>query len=287
LRALRDRLIEKFGLGKSLISWYYRVGPRGASWLNQHAAWKPVIRAGLIIPVSISKLLFVSKLHHKLAALLLLTACFAFAIGAGKHEEWSRKKTVYVGAGLAFFAVIVYGVLMTPKVVRADRSETELTAGKAYFLYEDHIGRPVLMSERVDDGDGSYFTENASGYPFWQAAYTPFGQVFDDFDSAGITIGNIETTGIVWSVPFRFPGQYQDDTAGLRNQLYYNWNRWYMPGMGRYTQADPIVIGSAASSYLYSKNNPTFYSDYNGLYSWVVSPLWGKFEGVSLGLGRK
>ena len=64
---------------------------------------------------------------------------------------------------------------------------------KIYFI-ENQLGRPILMSERLDDGDGSYFTENASGYPFWEAIYLPFGQVNDDFDSSGITIGDIETT---------------------------------------------------------------------------------------------
>jgi len=36
------------------------------------------------------------------------------AIGAGKHEEWTNRKTIFVGASVAFFAIVVYGVLMKP-----------------------------------------------------------------------------------------------------------------------------------------------------------------------------
>ena len=84
----------------------------------------------------------------------------------------------FVGSGIAFIAIIVYGIFMHPEVARADRSDTQLTSEKVYFLYEDHIGRPVLMSEYDDyDSDGSYFTDdNEYGYPYWQVYYSmPFG----------------------------------------------------------------------------------------------------------------
>jgi len=211
------------------------------------------VRAGLIIPVSLSKILFTSKTLHKIAALLIILSCFGFAYGVGKHEEWTRKKTLFVGAGIAFFVIIVYGVIMHPSVARADRSNTQLNNSRAYFLYEDHIGRPVLVSEYEDYdtdgdtyGDGSYFMDNNEDeYPYWQVYYNmPFGAT-DYWASTGITIGDLNTTGIVWLVPFRFPGQYQDFVDSL--DLFYNWNRWYMPGMGRYTQADIFNIGNLLS----------------------------------------
>jgi len=240
LRALRDKLIEKFYLGKSFVSWYYRAGPKGASWLNHHAGWKPLVRAGLIVPVSISKILFTSKFYHKLAVVLLMMGCFAFAYGAGRHEDWTTSRTIFVGSAIAFFAIIVYGIVMKPEFARANRTDTQLDSQRVYFLYEDHIGRPVLMSEYADyEEDGSYFTDdNKNGYPYWQVYYNmPLGAT-DYWASTGITIGDPNTTGIVWLVPFRFPGQYQDFVDSL--DLFYNWNRWYMPGMGRYTQADQL-----------------------------------------------
>ena len=184
-----------------------------------------------------------------------------------------------MGSGIAFFVIIVYGVFMTPKVAKADRTDTQLDSQRVYFFYEDNIGRPVLVSEYYDyDYDGSYFTDdNYDGYPYWQAIYSPFGQVFDDFNSTGITIGEIETTGIVWSVPFRFPGQYQDNTPYLQNKLYYNWNRWYSPEMGRYTQADQMTI-AMIHPYSYASNNPLLYYDPFGLLDtsspWQVGWEW-------------
>ena len=143
-----------------------------------------------------------------------------------------------------------------------------LSSGEVYFFYEDHIGRPVLVSEYADyDSDGSYFT-NSSGYPYWQAVYDPYGSVIEDFDSTGITIGNPSTTGITWSVPFRFPGQYQDNVVYLYNAMYYNWHRHYMPTIGRYNRADPESFNpeqfslnrifnesSDLNPYFYVKNN--------------------------------
>jgi len=72
---------------------------------------------------------------------------------------------------------------MKPEVARADRSNTQLNNTKAYFLYEDHIGRPVLLSEYADYdtdgdtyGDGSYFMDNNEDeYPYYQVYYNmPF-----------------------------------------------------------------------------------------------------------------
>jgi len=144
---------------------------------------------------------------------------------------------------LAFLALVVYGIVMTPDIAEASVTWPEaFGSGGVGFFYEDHIGRPVLVSTYDDYySSGSYF-KNADGYPFWQAVYMPFGEVYEDFGSAGFVIGNPSQDGIVWSVPFRFPGQYQDPEDELYNNIYYNWHRWYMPGIGRYNRADPIGI---------------------------------------------
>jgi len=83
----------------------------------------------------------------------------------------------------------------------------------------------VLVSTYDDYySSGSYF-KDADGYPFWQAVYMPFGEVYKDFGSAGFVIGNPAGDGILWSVPFRFPGQYQDPEDELYNNIYYNRHR--------------------------------------------------------------
>jgi len=58
------------------------------------------------------------------------------------------------------------------------------------------------------------------------------------------------------------PGQYFDEETGL----HYNWNRYYNPETGRYTQVDPIgFYGEDANIYRYVRNNVTNKIDPYGL----------------------
>jgi len=104
-------------------------------------------------------------------------------VGADRYEEWTRKKTLFVGSGIAFLAIIVYGVIMHPELARADRTPTQLNNSEAYFFYEDQIGRPVAMS-CYNKHYNSYFIGVGSGEPYFIALYKPFGQV-DDFWESG------------------------------------------------------------------------------------------------------
>ncbi len=104
------------------------------------------------------------------------------------------------------------------------------------FLSTDHLGTPVLMTD-------------AGGSQVWQGGFEPFGA---DYSSS--------------STPLRLPGQWtdpnwSDDTAGL----YYNVNRWYDGGTGRYTQADPLGVEDEIQPYLYVGSKPMQYIDPLGL----------------------
>jgi len=122
------------------------------------------------------------------------------------------------------------------------------------------------MSEYDDyDSDGTYFKTWGNSYPIFHATYDPFGSIHEDFGSTGIVVGNNNDTKITWSVPFRFPGQYQDPE--LEGVIFYNWNRYYSPAIGRYNRADPKNKGVSLGNnvYLYAAANPIRYLDPKGL----------------------
>ena len=58
----------------------------------------------------------------------------------------------------------------------------------------------------------------------------------------------------------RYPGQTYDSETGL----FYNWNRYYDPGTGRYITGDPMGLAGGLNTYAYVLDNPLGWSDPNG-----------------------
>jgi RHS repeat-associated protein len=80
-------------------------------------------------------------------------------------------------------------------------------------------------------------------------------------------------TGATVVTDLRLPGQYDErllGSVGLQGP-YYNWNRWYLPGIGRYLELDPIAMKGGMNGqygpdwYSYANGNPLRYWDSNGL----------------------
>jgi RHS repeat-associated protein len=108
-----------------------------------------------------------------------------------------------------------------------------------YFFHNGHLGEPLALTDY-------------QGNVVWETEYKPYGQLIGETGS--VTIGDPQTTGIVWKPPFRFPGQLEDTETGL----FYNHNRYYQPGLGNYTRPDPIGIPRLSVVNDYHVDTPIF-----------------------------
>ena len=108
------------------------------------------------------------------------------------------------------------------------------------YLHNDHLNTP----RRATD---------ARGVLVWQWNSDAFGSSAPQEDPDG--------DGRPVTIHLRFPGQYFDAESGL----HYNWNRYYDPQVGRYTQSDPIGLAGGINTYAYVGGNPISFVDPWGL----------------------
>jgi RHS repeat-associated protein len=109
-------------------------------------------------------------------------------------------------------------------------TQAQTTEYDIYWYVNDHLDTP----QKLVDESGNIVNETY---------LAPFGEVALESE----TVRN----------NFRFPGQYHD----LESMLYYNWNRYYMPSVGRYNTVEPSNV---LEQYIYAGNNPTLFYDATG-----------------------
>ncbi len=78
LRAFRDRYLLASAPGRMFVEWYYRHGPAAAAFLNDHPAYKPVVRAALMPAVGVAIFMTGTSTLFKTIAFLVLGAAIAF-----------------------------------------------------------------------------------------------------------------------------------------------------------------------------------------------------------------
>jgi RHS repeat-associated protein len=128
--------------------------------------------------------------------------------------------------------------------------------GTLTYLTVDHLGTPILAS-------------TSATVASWSGGFEPFGRDFTSPSAQG--------SGIF----LRLPGQWDDlvwDNSKLSSSQFYNVNRWYEPGTGRYTQADPLGLLAGPDAYVYANASPLQTSDPTGLDTFKCS--------IKLGGGR-
>jgi hypothetical protein len=72
LRQFRDRYLARNAAGRAFIAWYYRNGPIAASYLNEYAELKPLVRAALWPLVALAAFLLGASTTTQLMVVSLL-----------------------------------------------------------------------------------------------------------------------------------------------------------------------------------------------------------------------
>ncbi len=118
--------------------------------------------------------------------------------------------------------------------------------GTHYAVHADHLNTPRRLSD-------------SAGQTRWQWPYSGFGEINPQSTPAA---GQAAV-----SYALRYPGQIDDG-----NGLFYNWNRFYDPRVGRYTSSDPIGLEGGWNRFGYVDANPLGFVDPEGLQA--NRPTW-------------
>ncbi|MGF6191292.1 RHS repeat-associated core domain-containing protein [Serratia sp. 2723] len=105
---------------------------------------------------------------------------------------------------------------------------------RTYWYQNDHLGTPHSLTD-------------IQGNTVWRRQYSAYGQLTEEWTPPDDPYEHPQPKV---NNPLRFQGQYEDVESGL----YYNLNRYYDPGVGRYLTADPIKLAGGLNQYRYCIN---------------------------------
>lgn len=142
------------------------------------------------------------------------------------------------------------------------------------YLHGPGADQPV----RLTQGGKSYYY-HFDGPLNVRALTDPAGDVANRYRyrAFGTTASASETV----DNPYRFAGRHYDGETGL----YYNRQRYYDPGLGRFIQPDPVGLYGGTNPWIYADNNPLVKRDPTGLDGWTGTIYGGGFMLGFSGMG--
>ncbi len=265
-----------------------------------------------LVEMTTSDKSFISIAAFRLRSLELMTSFFDTL-----HDSWFAKRTLSVTPlltvailftftqcgiigggktkGNAPWLLLASGVNSnTPSVDDTSNGNSSGASGSSggsslvpvvgmYFLHPDHLGSITMIT----DGRGNVIAGGNNGGKS-HISYTPYGSIHRT-DSSGPDITR-----------FKYTGQEEDKESGL---IYYK-ARYYDPMIGRFLQADSVVMPESTfgmNRYMYVEGNPVRYGDASGhrlstpqgwaLLGALVAPQYGISSewgaAIGAGIGRK
>ncbi|EKO22916.1 RHS repeat-associated core domain protein [Leptospira interrogans str. UI 12621] len=145
--------------------------------------------------------------------------------------------------------ILAMGANVAPGVPSIQNPGVGMTGGGSvtgmYFYHPNHLGSITMIT----DGAGNPASGPEPGVSF--VSYEPYGSIIRN-DSYGPDIFR-----------YKFTGQIEDKETGL----YYYKARYYEPTLGRFLQADSVVMPTNVNGmnrYMYVDGNPVSYRDPSG-----------------------
>ena len=123
----------------------------------------------------------------------------------------------------------------------------------AQIQYKPNQQSDQLLYVHTDQINTPRLATDSTLTPVWRWEAQAFGQGQPDNDPDDDNINNF--------VRLRHPGQYYDSESGL----FYNWNRYYDPKVGRYVTSDPVGLAGGLNTFAYALNSPARWTDPTGL----------------------
>ena len=173
-------------------------------------------------------------------SLPLSAACFLVDTPATGDRKRKREEKKGRKRGHSTFLVFFSSSGLRQRDPLPRRGPEKVECPFFFFLHTDHLNTPRLATDKTQT-------------VLWRWEGEAFGGTAPNEDADG---DQLRIT-----LNLRFPGQYADGESGL----YYNWNRYYDPWLGRYITSDPIGVKGGLNTYAYVDSNPLRWIDPTGL----------------------